>query len=537
VSAPLESADRPAASGPASGAASGVVMRAVGITKMYPGTTALKDVDFNVHRGKVNVLVGENGAGKSTLMKILAGVEQPSSGKLVLEGNEIHYASPRDALALGIGIVYQELNLFPNMSVAENIFANREKLKHPGWVDHAYERQKASELMGRLQQDIDPDTLVRDLKVGQQQIVEIAKTLVEDASILIMDEPTSALSQAEVEVLFRIIEELKSNGVSIIYISHRIEELIRIGDYITVLRDGRLIEERPMEGVDLGWIVRKMVGDDPSKAFHSGKHAAGDVVLEARGLRLASDYGKMVLDGVSLSLRRGEVLGLYGLVGAGRTEMLETIMGLHPEASGEVVLEGRPFGGAGIPERIRRGVSLVPEDRQRQGLVQTMSIADNMTLAGLWRIATKRVHIGRKGEEERVREMIGKMSIKIARIGNLITSLSGGNQQKVVIGKSLITLPKVLMLDEPMRGIDVGAKAEIFDIVNALAAEGIGIIFVSSELKEVRAISDRVIVMSRGRISGEFSREEATEEALMGAMVRPGPENGGERQKGDTELQ
>lgn len=497
-----------------------IVMRAIGIRKMYPGTFALKDVDFNVHRGAVNVLVGENGAGKSTLMKILAGVEKPTSGQLVLEGREIQYDSPRDALALGIGIIYQELNLFPNLSVSENIFANREKCKYPGWIDHSYQCDKSAELMKRLQQDISPNTLVRDLKVGQQQIVEIAKALIEDASILIMDEPTSALSQAEVEVLFRIIEELKANGVSIIYISHRMEELIRIGDFITVLRDGRLIEERPMEGVDLGWIVRKMIGDDANNIFHGENHPIGEAILEVKDLRLPSDSGKMVLDGVSFRLRKGEILGLYGLMGAGRTETLESIMGLHPEVQGEVFLDGSALASLEIRDRIRRGVSLVPEDRQRQGLVQTMSIADNMTLAGLWRIVARRIHISKKSEESRVNEMIKKMSIKIARAENLITSLSGGNQQKVVIGKSLITSPKVLMLDEPTRGIDVGAKGEVFEIVNALAAEGIAIIFVSSELKEVRAISDRVIVMSRGRIAGEFSREEATEEVLMGALAK-----------------
>jgi erythritol transport system ATP-binding protein len=498
-----------------------VVMRAEGIKKLYPGTAALKGVDFNVYNGKVNVLVGENGAGKSTLMKILAGVEQPSSGSISLNGKQIRYASPRDALALGIGIIYQELNLFPNMSVAENIFANREHMKRPGWIDQAYEEKKAAELMQRLQQDIDPKTLVRDLKVGQQQIVEIARALVEDASILIMDEPTSALSQAEAEVLFRIIAELKANGVSIVYISHRMEELISIGDYITVLRDGRLIAERPMEGVDLGWIVRTMIGEDTEKIFHAEKHAIGDTILEVRNLRLPSSTEKMTLDGVSFQLKKGEILGLYGLMGAGRTETLETIMGLHKEATGEVILGAQSLDKAEIRERIRRGISLVPEDRQRQGLVPTMSIANNMTLAGLWRIVTRGVHIGRKDEDTKVREMIGKMSIKIASAGNLITSLSGGNQQKVVIGKSLITVPKVLMLDEPTRGIDVGAKGEVFDIVNALAAEGIAILFVSSELKEVRAISDRVIVMSRGRISGEFSREAATEEALLAALSGP----------------
>jgi erythritol transport system ATP-binding protein len=500
-----------------------VVLRAEGIRKAYPGTLALKDVDFQVHRGKVNVLVGENGAGKSTLMKILAGVEQPSAGRILLDGKEIRYASPRDALAHGIGIVYQEMNLFPNLSVAENLFANREKRKYPGWIDHAYQDRRASELMAKLKQDIDPRTLVRDLKVGQQQIVEIAKSLVEDASILIMDEPTSALSKTEVEVLFGIIEELKANGVSVIYISHRMEELMRIGDFITVLRDGKLIDARPMADIDLRWIVRTMIGSDTEKVFHSAEHAIGEPILEVRDLRLPSATERMTLDGISFTLMKGEILGVFGLLGAGRTETLETIMGLHANATGEVLLGGESLAGAGIQERIRRGVSLVPEDRQREGLVPTMSVSSNMTLAGLWRIATRGIHIAGKAERGKVQEMIGKMSIKTPRPENLITSLSGGNQQKVIIGKNLVTEPKVLMLDEPTRGIDVGAKGEVFDIVNALAAEGIGIIFVSSELMEIRAISDRIIVLSRGRVSGEFTREEASEENLVAASAKTHP--------------
>jgi erythritol transport system ATP-binding protein len=500
-----------------------VVLKAEGIRKVYPGTVALDDVDFEVHRAKVNVLVGENGAGKSTLMKILAGVEQPSAGKIILNGNVIRYSSPRDALAHGIGIVYQEMNLFPNMSVAENLFANREKMKRPGWIDHAFEERKASELMLRLKQDIAPRTFVRDLKVGQQQIVEIAKALVEDASILIMDEPTSALSKPEVEVLFHIIEELKVNGVSIVYISHRMDELMRIGDYITVLRDGRLIDKRPKAVADLHWIVRTMIGEETDKIFRAGEHAIGGTVLEARDLRLPSTTGRMALDGISFKLRKGEVLGIYGLMGAGRTEVLETIMGLHENATGDVILEGRELGKLGIRERIRLGISLVPEDRQREGLVQTMSVSSNMTLAGLWRIASRGFHIGRKRERAKVQEMISRMSIKTSRPDSLITSLSGGNQQKVIIGKNLVTEPKVLMLDEPTRGIDVGAKAEVFHIVNDLASEGIGILFVSSELIEIRAISDRIIVLSRGYVSGEFTREEATEENLVAASAKPHP--------------
>ena len=500
-----------------------IILRCEGMRKVYPGTLALDDVTFEVHRGKVNVLVGENGAGKSTLMKILAGVESPSAGRITLNGEEIRYDSPRDALAHGIGIVYQEMNLFPNLSVAENLFANREKLKHPGWIDHAFEEAKAAELMHRLNQDIDPRTLVRELKVGQQQIVEIAKSLVEDASILIMDEPTAALSKSEVEVLFNIIAELKAKGVSIIYISHRMDELMRIGDFITVLRDGRLIDHSPMAAIDLHWIVKTMIGEDTDKLFRRVQHVIGETVLEVKHLRLPSEAGRLTLDDVSFQLRKGEVLGLFGLMGAGRTEVLETIMGLHREATGEVLLEGQNLAGSDIQRRIKRGIALVPEDRQREGIIQTMSVASNMTLAGLWRIVTRHLHIGSQAEQDQVHQMIRKMSIKTPSPDSPITSLSGGNQQKVIIGKNLITLPKVLLLDEPTRGIDVGAKGEVFEIVNALAAEGIGILFVSSELMEIRAISDRIIVLSRGVISGEFPREEATEDHLVAASAKIHP--------------
>ena len=510
----------PEASAPARAGLDDIILRAEGMRKVYPGTVALKDVDFEVHRGKVNVLVGENGAGKSTLMKLLAGVEAPSAGRIILEGKEIHYASPRDALAHGIGIVYQEMNLFPNLSVAENLFANREKLKFPGWIDHAFEEERASELMRRLNQDIAPRTLVRDLKVGQQQIVEIAKALVERASILIMDEPTAALSKSEVEVLFGIIAELKADGVSIIYISHRMDELMRIGDTITVLRDGMLIAKSPMEKIDLRWIVRTMIGEETDKVFRGGQHAIGPTVLEVKDLKLPSSTGRMTLDGISFELHRGEVLGLFGLMGAGRTEVLETIMGLHDRASGEVILEGGSLAGRDIQQRIQQGIALVPEDRQREGIVQTMSLSSNMTLAGLWRIVSRHFHIGRQAERSQVQGMIRQMSIKASRADTPITSLSGGNQQKVIIGKNLITRPKVLLLDEPTRGIDVGAKAEVFEIINALAAEGIGILLVSSELMEIRAICDRIIVLSRGTISGEFLRQDATEENLVAASAK-----------------
>ena len=496
-----------------------IILKAEQIRKVYPGTVALNNVDFNVYKGKVNVLVGENGAGKSTLMKILSGVEQPTDGKITMNGAELSNLTPKSAAAQGIGIIYQELNLFPNLDVSENIFLNREKLKNRGWIDHRQQRKEAAELMARLEQDIDPSKLIRDLKVGQQQIVEIAKALVEDVSILIMDEPTSALSKSEVEVLFRIIEELKSQGVSIIYISHRLEELIQIGDYITVLRDGNLVTEKTMDKVNLQWIVSSMVGGDSKKIFHSGEREISDVVLEVKDLFLQGSAEEPALDGVSLKLRRGEVLGVYGLLGAGRSELLESVMGLHEDAQGQIILDGTTLGPPAIKERIRKGIALVPEDRQREGLVQTMSVSHNLTLAGLWRIVKRNFHIGSSREEYSVEQMFTGMSIKAGSPQVLVTSLSGGNQQKVVFGKSLLTEPKVLLLDEPTRGIDVGAKGEIFNIMNKLASDGLAILLVTSEIKEILAICDRTIVLSKGRVTGEFSKEQMSEENLVNASA------------------
>ncbi len=496
-----------------------VILRAENIRKVYPGTIALKGVDFNVYEGKVNVLVGENGAGKSTLMKILSGVEIPTSGHFYLNNEELTQLTPKSAAEKGIGIIYQELNLFPNLNVAENIFTNREIMKNRGWIDHKAQEDKARVLLQRLEQDIDPKEMVKNLKVGQQQVVEIAKAFAEEVNILIMDEPTSALSKTEVDVLFKIIDELKAAGVSIIYISHRLEELIQIGDYITVLRDGSLITEKPMSEVNLQWIVNSMVGGDSGEIFHSGDRYIGNTILEVKNLGLQGPTEEPLLKNVSFNVKKGEVLGIYGLLGAGRSETLESIMGLHEEAYGEILLDGEALGYPDIRSRIRKGIALVPEDRQREGLVQTMSVSHNLTLAGLWRIVKRKIHIGSENEMGSVEKMFKGMSIKAANPLVSITSLSGGNQQKVVFGKSLLTNPKVLLLDEPTRGIDVGAKGEIFNIMNDLAREGLAIILVTSELKEIMAICDRVIVLSKGNVTGEFSKEEITEESLVNASA------------------
>jgi erythritol transport system ATP-binding protein len=502
----------PASSSPP---ADDVVLRAEGITKVFSGTVALRQVDFNVYRGKVNVLIGENGAGKSTLMKILAGVEQATEGKLALDGQEIQVNGPRDATALGIGIIYQELNLFPNLTVAENIFLTREVTTRGIVINEKEQQRRARALLARFEQPIDPRAVVGDLRIGEQQLVEIARALSQNVRILIMDEPTSALSTAEVEALFRVIRELKAQGVSIIYISHKLEELLQIGDYVTVLRDGQLVAEAPAAEINVNWIVEKMVGRDAASFFHHTEHKQGEVLLQVANLTLPNPRGGAdILKDISFTLRAGEILGIYGLMGAGRTEVFECLMGLRPAYQGELSLNGQPVTGRQVADRIAQGLMLVPEDRQQQGLTPTLSVAGNITLANLPAI-TRRFVLSQPDEAREVTRLIQELGIKTPTAQQLIGRLSGGNQQKVVVAKALLTAPKVLLLDEPTRGIDVGAKAEMFEIMNRLAAEGLGVIFSSSELMESLAMADRILVMSKGRITGEFDRAEATEAALV----------------------
>ncbi len=494
-----------------------IILQAQAISKVYPGTLALDKVDFKIHRGKVNVLIGENGAGKSTLMKILSGVEQPSSGSIKLEGQEISLKSPRDATKHGIGIIYQELNLFPNLSVSENIFMGREKLTKLGTIDQKTQEQLAQSLLERTQQAISPKSLLADLRIGQQQIVEIAKALAQDANILIMDEPTSALSQHEVESLFEIIHDLTAQGVSIVYISHKLDELLQIGDYFTILRDGRLVAEAPASDVNLEWIVEKMVGRSSDSLFQRKEHEAKEILLEVKQLNVPRASGGMLLENISFKLRAGEVLGIYGLMGSGRTELLESLMGLQSHASGDIKLSGKTVKGH-IQQRIHSGLALVPEDRQRMGLVQVLSVAKNMTLSSLQRFV-RGLALSNKQETQGIEQMIKELSVKVADPNQLITSLSGGNQQKVVVAKSLLTQPKVLLLDEPTRGIDVAAKGDMFTIMNALSNKGLGIIFVSSELKEIMAMADRVLVLAKGRISADIARAKLSEQALVAASA------------------
>ncbi|HHL3255048.1 sugar ABC transporter ATP-binding protein [Citrobacter braakii] len=498
-----------------------IILRTHAISMLFPGTIALDSVDYQVWRGKVNVIIGENGAGKSTLMKILAGVQQPSSGEMSLNGNPVRFASTRDAAAHGIGMVHQELNLFENLTVAENIFLGREIQKGVAPINEAEQEKRAAELLTRLDQPISPRDLVGNLKVGQQQLVEIAKALAEDADILILDEPTSALSKTEVEILFRVIRELTRQGVSIIYISHRLEELMAIGDVITILRDGKFQAEAKVIDIDVPWIVREMLGSDPVSNFLEPGRTFGAPVLEAEHITCVNTAGSAVVNDVTFNVHAGEIVGIYGLMGAGRTELFECLLGTERNYLGKLWLDSKP-----VPQRlttadrIRMGMSLVPEDRKRTGIFPISSVATNLTIASLWRRLQRGFAIARKDEEAVVASTIGNLSIKVSSPEVEIQALSGGNQQKVVIGRSLLTNPKILFLDEPTRGIDVGAKADVFRMMVQLSQQGIAVVFSTSDLKEIMAVSDRILVMSGGKLTADIARDRAEESALVTASAQ-----------------
>ncbi|QNA93379.1 MULTISPECIES: sugar ABC transporter ATP-binding protein [unclassified Microbacterium] len=494
----------------------GVVLEARDITKTYGGTKALKGVNFTVRRGTVTTLFGENGAGKSTLMKILSGVEQPTSGEILLDGKPVVLSSAAEARDLGVSIIHQELSLAPNLSVRDNIFLGRE-LHGPFGVDYAEEERQTKALLDDMRIGVDPDTLVSDLRVGQQQIIEIARALSIDARILIMDEPTSALTAAEVEVLFGIINSLLARDVAIVYISHHLEEALEITDHAVVLRDGVMTARGERADIDLAWIVRTMVGDGFDLGTPPTGYAFGDVALRLDGLvvRDRENSDRAAVDRVDLEVRSGEIVCLYGLMGAGRTEMLEAVAGREPMASGDILLHGRSVLPLSIAERIAAGIGLVPEDRQRDGLVQTFDVGANLTLASVQR-SMSRGTISRRLDTERANALIAAVTVKTPGPDLPIGALSGGNQQKVVIGKILATRPTVMLLDEPSRGIDVGAKGEVFRLLAGKAREGLAVVYSTSEVGECFSIAHRIIVMRRGRISAEFTPE-ATKDMIMAA--------------------
>jgi erythritol transport system ATP-binding protein len=506
-----------AAAAPPAAGNGDVVLRAVDIAKTYGVTRALKGVNFDVRRGKVTVLFGENGAGKSTLMKILSGVEQPTAGQLILDGEPITLASTNDAVAKGISIIHQELNLCSNLSVRDNIFIGRELRTRTGGIDYAREREISQQLMDRLEEPISPNTLVQDLRVGQQQIIEIARALAADARILIMDEPTSALSANEVEVLFKVIRDLTSNGVAIVYISHHLEEALEIADHAVVFRDGDLVATEDAANIDLSWVVRQMVGRAADYDFRDEPRDYGDVALSIQDVTVADlDSGRIVVNNVSLDVRQGEIVCLYGLMGAGRTELMEALAGRDPISGGRVLLGEQDLAGHTVAERIDMGLGLVPEDRQRDGLVQMMSVGSNLSLASLLS-TVRRQFINRGTERDKVTKQIEDVRVKTSGPDALITSLSGGNQQKVVIGKILLTDPKVILLDEPTRGIDVGAKGEIFALLFREARRGLAVLYVTSEIGEALTASHRIIVMSKGRMIREFDPRTCTRDEIMAA--------------------
>ncbi len=492
------------------------VMRARGVTKVYGATHALRGVDFAVTAGRVTALCGENGAGKSTLMKLLAGIETPTTGALELDGEPVSFRSARDAADRGIVIIHQELSLFANLSVADNLFMARERVRAGGLViDRRSQRETAVSLLRRLEEPIDPQTLVGALRLGQQQIVEIARALAQDARVLIMDEPTSALSTAEVEILFRIIRELTAGGVAIVYISHHLDEALEIADDVVVVRDGRVVASAQAADVDLTWIVGHMVGRNPDDLFGEVHATPGDERLRVEGLTVPdpSTPGRLAVDGVGFEIRAGEVVGLYGLMGAGRTELLEALAGRLATASGTITVDGAPITGA-VRERLAEGIALVPEDRQRDGLVGVMSVGQNLSLAGLRRFV-RGAWVSRDAEDAAVRKVMRDVTVKASGPDAPIGSLSGGNQQKVVVGRALLTEPRVLLLDEPTRGIDVGAKADIFALVASLAGRGMAVLFATSEIEEALHVPDRLLVMARGRVVREFRRGSGTREEIM----------------------
>ncbi|MDF2614625.1 MAG: D-ribose transporter ATP-binding protein [Clostridia bacterium] len=498
-----------------------VCLSVANIDQIYPGTKALDDVSFEIKKGKVSVLIGENGAGKSTLMKIIAGIETPSAGKIFMDDKEVSFKDTTEARAHGIGIIHQELSLFPNLTVYQNIFMANEKTKGK-FIDNKTHIELTDKILARLEHPINANTLVGDLRVGQQQMIEIARNLIQDdLKILIMDEPTSSLSEQEVEVLFKIMRELKEEGISIVYISHRLEEIMRIGDYVTILRDGRIVAEAEVPEIDIPWIVKQMTGEGKSypKKLRKIDWSKQEVVLDVKNLRLPKRGGGYLLKDVDFNLRKGEILGIYGLMGAGRTEIFECLMGIHPEHTGEVTLGGEVIDIKNISEQIDRGFALVPEDRQREGLVQTMSIGKNISLSSL-KNYVKGIFIDKKKEDKNIYEQIKDIHIKVADKDLPILSLSGGNQQKVVIGKGILTDPKILLLDEPSRGIDIGAKTEVFDIINQYAERGLSIIVISSELKEIIAIADRIMILSNGIKTAELTSEEVTEDSLVLASYK-----------------
>lgn len=491
------------------------------ISKRFSGVTALDNINMQIDAGKVTAIIGENGAGKSTLMKILSGVYSEYEGKIILRGETVNFSNPREAQGKGIAIIHQELTLIPYLTITENIFLGREIETAWGELDKKAMKQRTLQLLQKMKLQVDPDTQVLNLKVGQQQVVEMAKALLTDSDVIIMDEPTSAISDTEVNVLFDIIKSLREEDKAIIYISHKLDELFRIADAYIVLRDGKMIECGDMEGMKTDDIIHKMVGREINMLHKTNGCEVEEELLSVKNICLKHPERKNenFLKNISFSLGKGEILGLFGLMGAGRTELLETLFGQHPKlVEGEICVSGDCIQIRSAADATKYGIALVPEDRKKDGLVLGLDVQKNIALTTLKDLET--VGLIDAGKEGNLSEKyIKDLKIKTSSAKQDAGSLSGGNQQKIVIAKWLATNPKVLLLDEPTRGIDVNAKNEIYKLIVDLADKGMGIIMVSSELPEILAISDRVLVMAEGSITACFPIAEANEAVILKAAI------------------
>lgn len=494
------------------------MLEAKNISKRFGGVIALSDINLTLHPGSVNAIVGENGAGKSTLMKIFSGVHTQYEGEIIYKGEIVKFTGTRDAEATGIAIIHQELNLVPHLTIAENIFLGREITNAFGMLDKKRMNEITKQLLQRLNLKIDPDTKVVEIKVGQQQLVEIAKALHSNASVIIMDEPTSAISDKEVENLFSIIAQLKTEGKTIVYISHKFKELIAIADHYVVLRDGSTVDAGEMKHATQESLIQKMTGRDITLQKSTNNFDGAPVILSAKNICLRHPEIKSInlFRNISFDLRKGEILGIYGLMGAGRTEIMETIFGLHPKnASGEIIIEDKIRKIKSPVDAIEAGIALVPEDRKLQGLILNQSVSKNIGLTILKQLQHFGLMLNHAKEKALSASYISKLGIKTSSANNAAQNLSGGNQQKIVIAKWLATNPKVLLLDEPTRGIDINAKSEIYKLMRSLAEEGMGIIMVSSELPEILAMSDRVLVICEGALTANLPIDNTSEQEIL----------------------
>lgn len=489
------------------------VLSLSGVSKTFPGVRALQDVSFSLKAGEVTALIGENGAGKSTIVKILTGIYTPDAGEVQVAGKAVQFNSPKDAWASGIAAIHQETVMFDELSVAENIFMGHMPVNARKLVDWSSMNARAAQLLKRVEASFPPDTKLKDLSVAQKHLVEITRALSHDASLIIMDEPTAALSRNEIDDLFRIVAQLKAEGRAILFISHKFDEIFRVADSFVCLRDGQKVGEGSIAGVTEAKLVNLMVGRPIDQVFPKREIAIGETVLAVKDLSNATEFAD-----ISFELRKGEILGFYGLVGAGRSETMQCLFGLSPPTRGQVMLDGAPVAIASPEDAIKAGISYVPEDRQHQGAVLSFGIRENVTLASI-RQHVKGWFLNKPSEQDAVRKLGTRLDVRAAHWEQRLGELSGGNQQKVVIAKWLAARPRVVILDEPTKGIDVGSKAAVHDFIGELAEEGLAVILVSSELPEIMGLSDRVIVMKEGRIAATFKRGAWSAEGIVSAAT------------------